>query len=125
MNTILAEFLMKFRGFDHDFVLPRIPDWRNGKATEVLAQYQKEYGVNETNFHQGFRGSFITDLLLSGVSISKIQTIVGHEELSTTLKYQGMIGKHTKGATDDLTLEAKPENLYDFEEAKKKSAGNI
>lgn len=119
MNKDLTEFLMKFRGLDHEFVLPRIPDWKNGKTAEVLSQYQKECGVNETNFHQGFRGSFITNLLLNGVSISKIQTIVGHEELSTTLKYQGMIGKHTKGATDDLTLETKPENLYDFEEAKK------
>lgn len=121
MNTALMKYLMEFRGLEHEFILPHVPDWKNGRAAEILKQFQKEAGVRETKFH-GIRGTFITNLLLNGVAVSKIQTICGHEDLSTTLLYQGMIGEHTKGATEGLNLEPVSDNITDINERKKKNS---
>jgi integrase len=121
MNTALMKYLMGFRGLEHEFILPRVPDWKNGRAAEVIRQFQKEAGVRETKFH-GIRGTFVTKMLLDGVAVSKIQTICGHENLETTLLYQGMIGEQTKGATEGLTLEPVADNIHDINDGKKKTS---
>lgn len=121
MNPELLEYLLELRGNPHDFVLPHIPDWKNGRAAEVLKAFQKGANVRETKFH-GIRGTFITNLLLSGVPVVKVQTICGHEDLKTTLLYLRMVGDETKGATDGLSLKPIPDNLRDISEGKKKTS---
>ncbi|MBN8542315.1 MAG: site-specific integrase [Deltaproteobacteria bacterium] len=121
MNPELMEYLLEFRGHNHEFVLPRIPDWQNGRAAEIIKAFQKGANVRETKFH-GIRGTFITNLLLSGVPVVKVQTMCGHEDLKTTLLYLRMVGDETKGATDGLSLKSKPDNIHDITEGKKKTS---
>lgn len=121
MNSELMEYLLEFRGNPHEFVLPRIPDWKNGRAAEVLQSFQKGANVRETKFH-GIPGTFITSLLLSGVPVVKVQTMSGHEDLKTTLLYLRIVGDETKGATDSLSLKPKSENVVHIADGKKKTS---
>lgn len=119
MNKTLVELLLKKRGRPDQFVLPRIPEWKSGRSAQVIKAFQRACGVRETKFH-GIRGTFITNLLLQGIPVIKVQTMVGHDDLKTTIFYLGMIAEETKGATEVLSLTAKPENVYDLNEGKKK-----
>jgi site-specific recombinase XerD len=89
---------------DSDFVLPRMPEWGQGKAAWVLRQFQKQIGILETNFHS-LRASFITHLLLRGVPVPTVQKLVGHSSLATTQKYVRLTGSDTKGATHVLAID--------------------
>ena len=82
---------------------------------------QKELGINETKFH-AFRGCFITHLLLQNVSVIKIQQMVGHDDLKTTLYYIGLIGKELEGATEGISIDFENiAQLGKFREEKKKA----
>ncbi len=99
INSALLKCLMELRGKYGDFVLPRIRDWKNGRAAEILRAHQKAIGIRQTKFH-GIRGTFITNLLLQNVPLIKVQAIVGHDDLKTTLMYVGMLAEETRGATE-------------------------
>lgn len=107
INLDLLECFLGLRGKHGEYILPRIQDWKNGKSAQIIRQFQKALKIRQTKFH-GIRGTFITNLLLQGVPVIKVQAIVGHDDLKTTLMYVGMLAEETKGATDVLTL--KPEN---------------
>jgi integrase len=107
INLDLLECFLGLRGKHGEYILPRIQDWKNGKSAQIVRQFQKALKIRQTKFH-GIRGTFITNLLLQGVPVIKVQAIVGHDDLKTTLMYVGMLAEETKGATDVLTL--KPEN---------------
>lgn len=105
MNQTLSSFLKELRlASDGEYVLPRIPDWKKGKAAEILRQTQKELGIGRTKFH-AIRGTFITNLLAKGTSLIKVQQIVGHEDLETTIFYQGYLGKELEGATEVINYD--------------------
>lgn len=104
INLDLLECFLKLRGKHGEYILPRIQDWKNGKSAQIIRQFQKALKMRQTKFH-GIRGTFITNLLLQGVPVIKVQAIVGHDDLKTTLMYVGMLAEETKGATDVLTLQ--------------------
>lgn len=85
-----------------DFVLPQLKDWRNGRAAQILRDFQRDLGITECNFHS-IRASFITHLRAEGVAIATIQDIVGHEDYKTTREYVRPTGEDVKGATDALS----------------------
>ena len=89
---------------ESEFVLPRMPEWGQGKAAWVLRQFQKQIGIQETNFHS-LRASFITNLLLRGIPVPTVQKLVGHSSLATTQKYVRLTGSDTKGATHVLAID--------------------
>lgn len=64
---------------------------------------QIELGLRETNYHS-LGASFITHLLLAGVSVTKVQHLVGHSDLKTTQDYVRLIGSDLDGATDAIAL---------------------
>lgn len=104
MNSSLIECLLGLRGKHDPFVLPRIRDWKNGKSAQIFRAHQEALGIKQSKFH-AIRGTFITNLLINGVPVIKVQSIVGHDDLKTTLLYVGMLGEDNKGATDSLSLE--------------------
>ncbi len=116
LDALLKELKLKNPLAEH--VLPRIADWRNGKSAQIIRQYQKALGIKQSKFH-AIRGTFITNLLLDRVPVIKVQAIVGHDDLKTTLLYVGMLGEDNKGATDSLTLEPKVVSLDEFKDKKK------
>ncbi len=101
----LKELLLAEKKSSKDeFVLPRISEWKQGKAAWALRQFQKQIGIQETNFHS-LRASFITHLLLKGVPVPTVQKLVGHADLATTQKYVRLTGIDNKGATNVLAID--------------------
>lgn len=105
LNKQLAAFLKELKlKAENGYILPRFKDWKNGKAAEVLRAFQKEIGIRETNFHS-LRASFITHLLLSGVSVVKVQHLVGHADLKTTQRYIRLMGSDLVGSTESIGID--------------------
>lgn len=84
-----------------DFVLPRIQDWKNGKAAEFIRNVQRAVEVRPTKFH-ALRGSFCTNLLLGGVPPIIVQKMLGHSSFKTTQHYISLVGLDLQGSTDCL-----------------------
>ena len=118
INLDLLECFLGLMGKYGEYILPRIQDWKNGKAAQIIRQFQKAIKIRPTKFH-GIRGTFITNLLLQGVPVIKVQAMVGHDDLKTTLRYVGMLAEETKGATDVLTLKA-VNNIVNLTDAEKR-----
>nr|YP_009258528.1 putative phage integrase [Netrium digitus]ANI25550.1 putative phage integrase [Netrium digitus] len=55
------------------------------QLNKVLIKASQKLGKNIRT--HSFRTSFITDLLNSGVELSKIKDIIGHKDIKTTNKY--------------------------------------
>lgn len=84
-----------------EFVLPRIQDWKNGKAAEIIRRIQETVGVEPTKFH-ALRGSFCTNLLLDNVPPILVQKMLGHSSFRTTQLYVSLAGIDVEGSTDSL-----------------------
>lgn len=84
-----------------DLVLPRLSSWRSGEQAKVTRAFCKEIHTSRVSFHD-LRATFITQLLVSGVSIPKVMSLVGHCRMSTTDEYLRLAGLDVKGATDQL-----------------------
>lgn len=92
------------------FVLPRLNQWLKGGATKIIHLAQDHLKIKRTNYHS-LRASFITHLLLDGVSVVKVQAIVGHADLKTTMKYIRLCGSDLVGATDSLQIDLAQKNF--------------
>lgn len=101
--TYLKELRLKAQS-DADWILPRLGQWLKGGATKIIQQAQDELGIKRTNYHS-LRASFITHLLLAGESTVRVQAMVGHSDLKTTMRYIRLSGSDLNGATDALELD--------------------
>lgn len=101
--AFLKELRLKSKS-EHEWVLPRIGQWLKGGATKVIQQAQDQLGIKRTNYHS-LRASFITHLLLAGESTIRVQAMVGHSDLKTTMRYIRLSGSDLSGATDALELD--------------------
>jgi integrase len=105
INTELLPFMAKLklqRGQER-YVLPHLNAWTKGSQAEILRQFARSLGVREINFH-ALRASFITICLLQGIPVVKVQAIVGHESLETTMRYVRLVGADLTGATENLGI---------------------
>lgn len=100
LRLLLMELKLKANSKD-DFVLPRLEDWTTGEQAKVLREFCKAIGITSVKFHD-LRATFITQLLLKGVSLAQVMAIVGHAELKTTNRYLRVAGSDLKGATEKL-----------------------
>lgn len=76
----------------------------NQQANRVLKRIAKKVGIKKMTFHTA-RHTCATLLLYRGVSITTVQTVLGHQSVKTTQIYS---------AVTDLTLEKR------IEESKRK-----
>ena len=53
---------------------------------KAIGQQSGRNGVQGLTFHSA-RASFITNMLMSGIAPTRVQTYVGHRDLKTTLSY--------------------------------------
>lgn len=109
INPSLRKMLMELKlKATSDFVLPRIDDWKNGKAAEVLRNMQKAVGLDyTTNFH-ALRGSYCTTLLLADVAPIIVQKLMGHRSFKTTQIYIDLVGLDVANAADGLERDVIP-----------------
>lgn len=120
MNKQLMSFLkeLSLKSGGKGFVLPRNNTWMNGGATKILQSVQKQLSIKRTNYHS-LRASFITHLLIDGVSIPQVQTLVGHADLKTTMRYVRISGCDLKGVTASLEVDFEPKGrVLSFEKDK-------
>ncbi len=97
LETLLVELKANLQ----EFVLPRLEDWTRGQQAMVLKDFCRSIGVTPVKFHD-LRATFITNMLVQGVSLAKVMSIVGHSDIDTTNKYLRKAGIEIKGATSQL-----------------------
>lgn len=102
LGRLLKE--LKLERGNEEFVLPRNKEWEYKKAASILRSFQKDIGVQETNFHS-LRASYITHLLLKGVPITKVQYLVGHKDLKTTQRYVRLCGSDVLNAATSIDVD--------------------
>lgn len=85
-------------------VLPRLVEWMRGDQAKVLRDFCKRIGITSVRFHD-LRATFITNLLSQGVSLAKVMSIVGHNQIETTNEYLRKAGVDLKDATNSLGYE--------------------
>lgn len=105
INDELHEFLTQLqqeRGHEK-FVLPHFDLWTRGEQAKVLREFARSIGLKEIRFHD-LRASFITICLLQNVAPVKVQHMVGHESLETTMRYVRLVGADLDGATSELGI---------------------
>ena len=114
LNSSLASFLkeLKLAGDHSEFILPQFAEWKRGEAANLLRVFQRDLGIRETNFHS-LRASFITHLLLKGISVTKVQQMVGHSDLKTTQRYVRLVASDLDGATHSLSLDLSVNQMAD------------
>lgn len=106
MNPALATLLMQLklvRGSEK-FVLPHYNAWTKGEQAKALRNFAKSIDLRPVNFHS-LRASFITICLLQGVPVGKVQYLVGHVRLETTMRYVRVVGADLDGALDDIGIQ--------------------
>jgi len=90
----LDDFIMEERNFintEHSYIFVAEQERYLGKqltysaAYDKLKKVQKKVGV-DFNFHD-LRHTFCSNLVETGMDISVVQMIMGHEQLATTQKY--------------------------------------
>jgi len=109
LRQLLVELKMKCVP-NQEFVLPHEWDWKNGEQAKVLRDFCRSIGITPVKFHD-LRATFITQLLLKGVSLAQVMAIVGHSELKTTNRYLRIVGTDLEGVTDKLGYSLPREEL--------------
>lgn len=105
MNSQLAAYLVEHKAMPRDdvFVLPRLQEWTKGYQAKVLQAFANEIGLRQINFH-ALRASFITICMLQSVPTVKVQAMVGHQRLDTTMRYVRLVGADLDGATENIGM---------------------
>lgn len=84
-------------------VLEQLDHWVSGEQAKVLKEFCREIGITPIKFHD-LRATFITQMLIRGVSLAKVMKIVGHSTIKTTMRYLRLVAQDTQGATESLGI---------------------
>jgi len=74
-----------------------------GEQAKILREFCGEIGITSIKFHD-LRATFITQMLIRGVSLAKVMKIVGHSTIKTTMRYLRLVAQDTQGATESLGI---------------------
>lgn len=118
ISSELKQFLTQIKlKSTSSYVLPRLNSWYKGEQAKILRKFCEILGITIINFHD-LRATFITQMLINNVPISKVMKIVGHADLKTTMCYLRIIAKDTEGATEALPITlpkySEKENIVHF-----------
>lgn len=109
INTELAKVIedLKLRNPQQcnpdDFILPRIPSWKQGDAAKDLKAFLQGLGLPPIRFHD-LRSCFITQSLFHGVTINAVMALVGHADMKTMMRYVRDSGVEVLGKTEKLNF---------------------
>jgi integrase len=101
LGKLLKE--MRERSPNDEFVLPRIPSWKNGAQSKRLREFLVKNGLPSIRFHD-LRASWATLLLRLGVTPAQVMTAAGWEEFDTMDRYIRTAGIDVKGMSKVLKL---------------------
>ena len=88
---------------DDGKVLEQLDHWISGEQAKILREFCGEIGITSIKFHD-LRATFITQMLIRGVSLAKVMKIVGHSTIKTTMRYLRLVAQDTQGATESLGI---------------------
>lgn len=88
---------------DAEYVLPRIPSWKNGQAASILRAFCKEAGLTEITFHR-MRACFAMMCLCSGESLPRLMAAGGWKRLRRVQHYINASGVSLDGVTSSFKL---------------------
>ncbi len=95
---------LKSKGLTSDGkVLEQLDHWVSGEQAKILKEFCREIGITPIKFHD-LRATFITQMLVRGVSLAKVMKIVGHATIKTTMRYLRLVAQDTQGATESLGI---------------------
>jgi len=104
INSELKRLLLELKvKSTSEFVLERNNSWNHGEQAGVLRMYCKRIGIQEVSFHC-LRATYITQMILDGVSLALIQKIVGHSDLEVTSIYTRVRSSELKGSSEKLSF---------------------
>ena len=72
-------------------------------ASRIIKRIARQAGVNAEISPHSLRRSFITSALAHGEDIYAIQQTVGHSQVSTTARYDGLAGHRTRDRAYSIT----------------------
>lgn len=105
INSELLTFLIELKAVreNEKYVLPHLKEWTIGSQAQILRRFATEIGLRQINFH-ALRASFITICMLHNVPTVKVQAMVGHQRMDTTMRYVRLIGSDLDGATENVGM---------------------
>ena len=86
-----------------EFVLPKYSHWKMGQQAKILGSFCSSLGLPNIRFHT-LRACFATQLLSSGVEITKVMKIGGWCDIKTFQLYMRLSGVDEIGATNRLVF---------------------
>jgi integrase len=106
ISAQLKEILNYIRthGADPQFVLHRLPNWREGLASKILRMFLKQIGIEKHVVFHTLRACFATHLLATGAEPMKVMRMGGWSDLKTFQIYIRMAGIDVKGVSDALDV---------------------
>ena len=115
LSVFFSELKAK-RKSETDFVLPHLLEWENGEQARITREFCIAIGITPIKFHD-LRATFITNLLVNGVSLAQVMSVVGHHQIKTTNGYLRKAGVEVRGVTDRLGYKmpkAEVANVFQF-----------
>ena len=105
MNDEVREVLRKLpRHIRSPYVFPSIADPEGNAYNDVKRSFTsavKRSRIEHVRFHD-LRHTFASHLVMAGVDIRTVQTLLGHKDISTTMRYAHLAPDHLKGAVERL-----------------------
>jgi integrase len=103
MNDELLELLLKMRSEPkRKYVVEKNNAKRYDRALwENFQRLAKKLGIENANIHT-FRHTFASYLIMNGVDLVTVKELLGHKDISTTMRYAHVVPKHKLWAVNRL-----------------------
>jgi integrase len=99
MNDTLLETLRRLPAhLDSDFLFPNVPP---RAVTLAFQRAAKRAGLTDFRLHD-LRHSFASHLTMAGANLQTVRTLLGHKDLSMTMRYSHLSPDHLQGAVKAL-----------------------
>jgi len=100
---ILQEYIYISRLSPNDYLFPEVSGkkMRKRSCQDSIANYNKSRGVDKTSIHL-FRHTFAKNYIINGGSAVKLQKLLSHKSLETTMKYVNLYSSEISNDLDRL-----------------------
>lgn len=107
----LRRYWVTYRPTPYLFPAPRTPDapMNTTAAQRIYYAARDRAGIAKEGGIHSLRHAFATHLLEGGVDVHTIQRLMGHNQISTTMRYFHLAREHLAGTSSPLDLLERPQ----------------
>ena len=100
---ILQEYIFISKLEQDDYLFPEVTgkQLRKRSCQDSIAEYNKSRGVDKTSIHL-FRHTFAKNYIINGGNAVKLQKLLSHKSIETTMKYVNLYGNDISCDLDSL-----------------------